>query len=346
MPHTPGFLCLDDPWMDVPTDYRKTQDWQFRVPSPPHITLPPPPMEYALAELDPGIDPYFSFPTDSNGFNNTAFLKAADYEELRRTSFHPEWKYDQRHFAQLILPFLYLGPVSAARDRHFLQREDITLIVAVRDQSSAQAKLLGSKAARDLGISCLNVDVNGYPDLITALPGAIDSINDHLSANYEKQQAQKPKSMYDAQNTLPSSFGKVLVFCETGNERSATVVAAYIMAMFAQDLVTTLQFVQCRRFCVAFDDSIRYLLRSYETILQAKRDIAWANTDRNDGNIHTLTGRSTKARNGELAAKPSKRLLNEVYENDVEMEDGDSQRDSGRFEGRGVVPPFEDDSEP
>ena len=69
---------------------------------------------------------------DATGFPNVAFLSQVTHGNIIYQNNMIDWKYEQRHQAQRILPFLYLGPVAAARDVAFLQRSGITMVVAVR----------------------------------------------------------------------------------------------------------------------------------------------------------------------------------------------------------------------
>ena len=252
-----------------------------------------------------------------------------------------EWKYEQRRMAQQILPFLYLGPMSAAKDRNFLQREGITMVIAVRNTMSAQARLLGSKAAQELGLDTKMVDVAGNQELIAAFPKAIEGINSHLSAMYRQDQLRRTQAGATGQAELHAMPGKVLVFCESGNERSATLVAAYIMAKYSTDLVKAIQIVQAQRFAVAFDDSLRNLLLTYEMILKAKRDVVQA-----DNRLLVVPGgiRSPSARTGgdSEASRRSKRTFDETYDDGMEMDGGDAHQDHGRFEMRDGSAPFQD----
>ena len=252
-----------------------------------------------------------------------------------------EWKYEQRRMAQQVLPFLYLGPMSAAKDRNFLEREGITMVIAVRNTMSAQAQLLGSKAAQELGIDTKMFDVAGNQELIAAFPRAIETINSHLSAMYQQDQARRTQAAATAQAYLQSTPGRVLVFCETGNERSATLVTAYIMAMYAMDLIKAIQIVQAQRFAVAFDDSLRNLLSTYEIILKAKRDVVQA-----DNRLLGVPGgvRSTGARIGSdnEAGRRSKRTFDDTYDDDMDIDGGDVHLDHGRFETRDGSAPFQD----
>lgn len=171
-----------------------------------------------------------------------------------------EWDYDMRRKAQDVLPFLYLGPATAAKDREFLTRQGITLLLSVRTKRSATARLLsGEKVARELGIEADSIDVEDSRELIASFPRAIRRINDHILAGASSpQQAIAPK---------------VLVFCETGNSRSASVVMSYMMVMFNLTVEQAVWTLQHRRFSIDVDESLQYLLRSFEAILTAKRDV-------------------------------------------------------------------------
>ncbi len=177
------------------------------------------------------------------------------------------WSYGMRRSAQSILDFIYLGPSTAARDTAFLQREAITKVVAVRDSRLAMARLMVVEhTAKALGIASECLDVSDLSDLIRALPHAVHSINRHMLE----------EALADAAGV---STGRVLVFCETGNLRSAAVVAAYIMAMYGTELVETLQFVNRRRFCTSLDEDGKHMLQAWGEILHARRDVAQAGQD-------------------------------------------------------------------
>ena len=233
--------------------------------------------------------------------------------------------------------------MSVAKDRSFLQREGITMVIAVRNTMSAQAQLLRSQAAQELGIHTKMIDVAGNQELIAAFPRAIEAINSHLSAMYRENQGRQTQVAATGQAHLQSTPGRVLVFCESGNERSATLVTAYIMAMYATDLIKAIQIVQAQRFAVAFDDSLRNLLLTYEIMLKAKRDVVQADSRslavpggfRNPGN----SGGSDNE-----VSKSSKRRFDDTYDDDMEMDGENEHLDSGRFQTRDGSAPFQDRS--
>ncbi|MCJ1425400.1 hypothetical protein MMC29_003299 [Sticta canariensis] len=320
------------------------QGWSYRVPSPPRIVVPPP-MINALGLPDLHIDGESSLSAENNGFGKTEFLRTVTYDNFVVANSYIEWRYEERRTAQQVLPFLYLGPVSAARDSHFLQKSRITMVLAVRNTMSAQAKLLGSKAAADLGIETRALDVAGNQELIAAFPKGIEMVNAHLSAMYQLQQSKILEGTTSMQTLSSSAPGKVLVYCESGNERSACFVAAYIMAMYSMRLLKTIQIVQAQRFCVSFDDPSKILLQTYDAILQARRDVFQA-----DGDLSTQVAAGSVSNSGPdgrrqeagTALKRSKRTLDEAYEDDMDVDGHERCQDGDGFETREGYAPFHD----
>ncbi|MCJ1395056.1 hypothetical protein MMC18_007937 [Xylographa bjoerkii] len=345
--HTGSRQMVYDPNLSPSPSHLPNHQWSYRVPSPPRVIVPPPQTNGAgFPDVRIGNGGPADF--ESNGFANSEFLKTVTYAYGDITSVDSmlNWRYEERRMAQKILPFLYLGPLSIARDVEFLKREQITMIMAVRNTQAARANLLNSKAALSLGIESCTIDVAGNQELIAAFPRAIATINTHLSHTYEEQQQRNAERKSLGQPPQTSLPGKVLVFCETGNERSATVVAAYIMAMFCMDLIPSIQLIQAQRFCVSFDDSLRFLLQSYEAILRAKRDVAKSRVDsmaftgssHPHMQHHLSSGATVEGRVG----KSSKRTLDESYGDDMDVDSTDTPHDDGRFERRDGFAPFLD----
>lgn len=285
------------------------QGWSYRVPSPPHIRVPPPTCnKLGIPDLRIDQDPS-NF--DRTGFRNTDFLKTVSTDNIIRDNNYKDWKYEQRRTAQEVLPFLWLGPVAAARDTSFLQSHQITMVLAIRNIQSGDAIRLRSKAALQLGIEAKAIDVAGNHELISALLSGIEIINTHVSDLYKKRQAETSLPS----NTGFSPPGKVLVYCESGNELSAILVAAYLMAIYSIDLVKAIQVIQAQRFCAPFDDASKFLLRTFGDILQAQRDLLLATT----GAPHKGTS-GDRTHSMAIKAKGSKRNLDKMYN---EEEDGE-----------------------
>ncbi len=326
-----------------PTTHSPAQDYTFRVPSPPRVIVPPPRLnDDGIPNLQLGGNENEDY--ESSGFSNADFLSIVAHHDLITKNNMLEWNYEQRRAAQRILPFLYLGPMTAAKDKDFLITEGITMVLSVRNIQSAQAKLLGSRVAHELGLEVQSIDVNGNQELIAAFPRGIEVVNAHLSRRHQHLQARSSHIQTPSNRQTNSVPGKVLVFCETGNDRSAPMVAAYIMAMYSKDLCTTLQLVQAQRFCIAFDDSLRSLLQTYEMILVAKRDVhrslgaevpVWHSANDSSGkSVHLVAP----------AGKSTKRSFDEAHNDDMDVDmDGDQQEpDAERFEARNGLAPFLD----
>ncbi|KAJ6145767.1 hypothetical protein N7470_009662 [Penicillium chermesinum] len=146
------------------------------------------------------------------------FFQRANLDGFTRRFNSCQWTYEMRREAQLILPFLALGPQLALRDTQKLQERGFTLLLAIRNTHSAQARLVsGEKAATEL------------------------------------------------------ARRKVLIFCESGNDRSAVVTVAYIMVMLNKTAQEATRLIQENRYCASFDEPMRTILRSFEDILGAKR---------------------------------------------------------------------------
>jgi serine/threonine/tyrosine-interacting protein len=278
-----------------------------QAPSPPHIHVPQAPEDKELVLQD-----YFGFQCNPEDREILGVITQGHHAAVGAK----EWKYEWRRFAQPVLSFLYLGPSVAARDINMLKKEGITMLLVVRNTMMV-GMLSGDKVAKQLGIEAASIDVAGNPQLIAAFPQAIKKINDHLISVFRQQVAN------GANPDDHNAWGKVLVFCESGNERSATVVAAYLMHMYNLDVVTALQYVQAQRFCVAFDDGLKNLLYSYQQLLEAQKSIS-------PGNLQECSTGTTKGKRGR-------------HDMDDDMDiDTERMDDEERFGKRSVFTPFYD----
>ncbi|KAL8847966.1 MAG: hypothetical protein Q9221_006982 [Calogaya cf. arnoldii] len=322
------------------------QEWSYRVPSPPRIYVPAPLIQTTSGSPTVPFNQYLNHNYTSTGFSNTDFLKTVTYDDFIPTHAMVYWAYESRRQAQQILPFLFLGPISAARDAQFLKTEGISMLLAVRDTRIVNAKILGSKAALELGIPCSTLDTCSNQELIGRFARGIEMINTHLSERYLQCRNDESSS-----SSTAAKAGKVLVFCETGNERSAAMVAAYLMAMYSMDFIKAIQIIHAQRFSVAFDDGMRRLLNTFDCMLKAKRDVVsegmrggsgdGGGGGNENGGEHGASG-SLEILNGrEVARKKSKRTLDETYEGDMDMDMSD-MADEARFERRGAAPFLDD----
>lgn len=247
-----------------------------RPPSPPAIMIPAP--NFLKAN-----EPIVCVPSFAN--IDPLFLSAPELEII--TQNRPQeaydsvnnWAYEDRRKAQEILDFLWLGPSSVARDKEFLAKNGFTMLLAARDARMAQARLMGvDRVAKELGLHADTIDVQDHQDLIRSLPDAVRKINNHMLDVYRSQALanQTDQPMEEGAMVIDKTKfrrGKVLIFCETGNDRSAGVVIAYLMSVFGMNMIQACQFIQFRRFCVSLDEDMKYLLQTYEGILHAQKTV-------------------------------------------------------------------------
>ena len=252
-----------------------TAPYTKRPPSPPYIHVPTMTAEGSIRI----VPSYEGVNSESLTHEDLCNITQNRVQIARETG--ASWKYEWRRLAQPILDFLYLGPSSVAKSPDFLKAAGITMLIAARDSRMAEARLMSvDRTAQALGIATEYVDVSGNQELIRAFPLVVRKINDHLLQVYRSQAVRARDGPQHAQSGEMAidqgSFrqGKVLIFCETGNDRSAAIAAAYVMSVFNMDLVRTLQFISLQRFCVSFDEETKQWLRSYEDILKAKRMVA------------------------------------------------------------------------
>ncbi|KAK2744177.1 hypothetical protein FQN57_004437 [Myotisia sp. PD_48] len=239
-----------------------------------------------------------------------------------------DWDYSMRREAQMMLPFLFLGPTSAARDPEFLRKAGITLLFAIRsNHPSHTVSVNGEKPAAALGIESDFIASPNLQGLIALFPEAIRRINNHLcQCPTHRKPCPYPGRDDD---TYPK---KVLVFCETGNERSAVVVAAYLMVMFGMSAVEATANVQARRLCVNVNLPARETLHSFRTILDAQQAVTKS--------LHAVqSGQTDQDNRLNVHAVPRKRSFDISQESNA-MDQDSPATDQGFF--RSVQAPFRD----
>lgn len=282
----------------------KADIYTYRTPTPPRIVVPPP-------ALNADAVPEIAISAMRN--SSYKFLQKVNYNNLVQQNAPLEWAYERRREAQTILPFLCLGPMTAAKDEAWLQREGVTMLLGVRQKHTFESRLMNSalKVAEKLGLEHHTIDLASNQDLIQSFSHNTHLVNDHLARTHQASNGQQ--------------LGKVLVFCESGNERSAGVVAAYLMETHEDvDYIKAMQLCQAQRFCVNFDDGMKRLLQGYWDILCAKRAVSATATS------------DIPIQNGSGLNAASKRGLDRDDEADEDMEVDDD--DMERFGGRTFAP--------
>ncbi|KAI5464991.1 protein-tyrosine phosphatase-like protein [Mariannaea sp. PMI_226] len=304
--------------------------YSLRPPSPPFIHIPPH-AKQLIGEPMPGLMPSYEN-VDSTQLTRRDLEIITQNASQIAVDRSADWSYGQRREAQQLLDFLYLGPNTVARDHAFLLKEGITMILVCRDARMAGTRLNSiEKAAQALNIQSHYLDIEGTPQMIRVFPSAIRAINDHLLAIYHSQAHAKTENGELIVESSSFRRGKVLIACETGNDRSAAIAAAYIMAMFNTSVITTLQFVSVQRFCCCFDEDIKRKLQSWEDILHAQSQVAAQN--RTAQQLIQVPQRNVLH---------VKRHINEVMgaDRDAVGDVSDAMADEDRFLGRGAYAPF------
>ena len=254
-------------------------------------------------------------------FGNSSFLQQLDWRLCVLKAGIEGWKYEMRRGAQEILPFLYLGPAMCMKNWDFLRKENFSLLLSVRSSLVAGMSLVsGEKAAHELGIESESVDiVDDDQALVSVLPSIIRRINDHVSAQH-------------------GSPRKVLLFCESGNERSAVVAAAYLMAMFNVSAADALHAVQQRRLCVNLGIFMLNMLLSFESILTAKRDVVRTRRAMivNSSNFASAGPRLTIHSTAKKRSRDDLDDDDETMETTLRIDEGIDRRSLAPFEDREV----------
>lgn len=307
------------------TDFQaiRAENYTHELPSAPRIHVPPPNFSlWSAPNLDvgrvmPNPDPQLNVDfLNDTGVNYSAFL--------RQLPGH--WDYNMRRDAQEVLPFLYLGPLTAAKNRDFLQRAGITMVLGVQPNSPLGAKLtVGAfKVADELGLVKSVIVASDHNDIISILSQATDLINGHLAGMHHGVQM----------SATGSREGKVLVFCETGNDKSAAIVAAYLMQTFTKiDCVRALQICCQRRFCCTFDDNLKHKLNTFWGMVVAKREVT-------DGSLFSELSLQDGDATHRDSGQRKNRKRTRSYEDDENetVDDSGSADDAERFKGRNLTP--------
>lgn len=298
---------------------RTDNQYTYRLPTPPRVVVPPPTLSTDMPGLVVGAG--------SRGLD-LGFLKELVLEDIVQKNTLVDWAYERRRQAQMILPWLYLGPMVAAKDKASLAREGITMVLAIRSRDGSMSGAL--QAARDAGLAVATVEAPTYHDLIRRFDTTTRIVNEHVAAFRQ----------HSLEQTGQPTLGKVLVFCESGNERSAAVAAAYLMDILDDfDYVKAMQVCQAQRFCVNFDDTIKNILKSHWDILQASRSVSSFKAQQHQAADPVLSSDHNASRLQPTAiARPKRSIEDTRDDDDMEMEDGFDPSDALRFQGRDYTP--------
>lgn len=294
----------------------------YHPPSPPFIPL--------AASYDHFCEQAPDLPLSLDSIDPTEFsaeqVKIITGNKVQVADEAPEegWVYERRREAQRILDYVYLGPTGSIRDHAFLKREGITLLLVAREARMFPPRLKSvDKAAEALGIEATYLEIECAQHLVKAFHEANHIINTHLLDIHNLQAKIQAKNG----NAIdPATFrrGKVLITCESGNDRSAAITAAYIMATYGSPMDTAIRFLSAQRFCCCWDEEIKRKLQSWEDIIKARSQVAaFQNRSRED-----------------TPQEHHKRGYEDTMDVDEDATAGPTDQD--RFMGREAFVPFRD----
>jgi len=143
------------------------------------------------------------------------YLRPYDWTDNAAYACENNWEYADRRKAQCIAPFIFLGPLSAAKDADFLRGTGMTMILSLRQRNPYGPRILSTTmaSAQTLGIHVEDFTVPSLQYLRGVLPRVVNLIEEHLVSAPIKC----------------NRLGKVMVVCETGNGISASVVIAFLI---------------------------------------------------------------------------------------------------------------------
>ena len=204
------------------------------------------------------------------------------------------------------------------------------MVLCARDARFANAAAPGGggmlvmgvkRAVEGMGVVVEGIDVADGRELVGAFSVAARRVNEHCLEVARQQQQQGGNGRR----------GKVLVVCETGNDRSAAVVAAYLMAVYGLDTVQAVQFMQLKRFCVALGDEFKFRLQAYGDILRARGDV---------GVMGGMQQGAGSGGSGGPVGGNVKRRIEQTMEEGEEggRQDEDVEMDDERYASRGFAP--------
>lgn len=282
-----------------------TGPWSNRLPDRERVVIPPLSLEVqnntSKLKLDLG-----KIVSHEDKYQNIDFLNEQD---IREALISPGiWQYDQRHQAQAILPFLFIGELSMAKKKDFLVGHAITMILTISpDTKFHRAIAEGScRVAKEDGYHVQHYFVNTIQQLVHIFPQASTAINRHLV------------SMKD-----DTKIGRVLICCENGNVQAPALAAAYLVEnLSSMTSSEAIQLVSAKRFSCAWEEPYKHAIADYAMLVQARRNVQ---ADRSSAQQQTF-----------LTVNQSDRVKRgRSVDEDEDMEDAD---DFARFEGRQNTP--------
>lgn len=163
------------------------------------------------------------------------------------------WSSNLRDEAQEIVPGLWIGPLSVLKDTQFLEDQAPTRVLISLTDTNIIPAIVKYKYEALPDYTCYSFD----PGNKKTNPLAIVS-----------QLAEICKVIHDALFHGTAT----LVFCESGNEQSAVVAAAYLIYSSQNcnlEMIPAVQAVQRERGSVSLDDAAKHNLQTFRDLCRA-----------------------------------------------------------------------------
>ncbi|ORX40074.1 hypothetical protein BD324DRAFT_616140 [Kockovaella imperatae] len=175
---------------------------------------------------------------------------------------------------QEIVPGLWVGDLVAAMDAPGLEERGITNILSCLRPSL--------EFSNEFSVYPLEIDDHADTDILSHLPSCVAWINDAMDKKQRAEQneageelpgAEEIKAINEGRSNTPTTRsklidpragitkpGSVLVHCQAGMSRSATVAAAYLMRVLNIGPVEAVELIQEKRPVVSPSDTFWYQL--------------------------------------------------------------------------------------
>lgn len=285
--------------------YSANQPYNQNVAYQPHPTI----LEPAEYNTENGVLQltYRPFQMNSTTYGNPALLRAMSAVALAPIAYAANkysWKYDSRHKAQAVLPFLHLGPAPIARDATYITQNGISMVIAVRSAQSAIAQpkwLDPSRFPSCANLQTATFDVDGPFDVIQRIKPMLKTMTDHLEA----------RTVDRTISSLTDVGGKILVFCESGNDRSPVLVVAYLMLVYGIAWHESLNLIHAYRFSVSLSGNMNEMLKTLEGMFRAEADTAAV--------FNGIQNQHQAQVGGFDRRRGSKRTIDDAYDTDETM---------------------------
>ncbi|KAK3847175.1 MAG: dual specificity phosphatase, partial [Linnemannia gamsii] len=172
-----------------------------------------------------------------------------------------------------VLPHLYLGAEHNATDVKVLSRLGITAVLNVaveitqQEQQQQQQQLLQLPTRKPIG---------GGGDRVVLDPHSGNSIHyKSLSwTHHQRNLRSEFPSAFDYIEEAKTRGGKVLVHCQLGVSRSASLVIAYVMKTLQMGLTDAYELVKARSAVISPNMSLMYQLSEFEKSLNNNKTVS------------------------------------------------------------------------